>query len=271
MTAAFQIDGVQTKAKAEEIARTMRILYPDWTVEILGAGPYSVRRTPPASSSAPDAPDAPPPATPIPEPARGAVPGAAPASPSAPPDMGPTPAPPTASPSPAPASPPPRIAPPRRGVDGFLDFIADFESRGNYNARYGDAANLRNPCFTEMTVDEVLEWQRGRKFSACGKYQIIRATLSDLKARLNLTGSERFDEEMQERMGRVLLERRGLAKFLSREMPREDFALSVAREWAALPGVKPPYGSKSVYAGDGVNQAFVTVEKYLAAVDEMLA
>lgn len=162
-------------------------------------------------------------------------------------------------------------APSRQGVQGFLDFIAEFESRGNYNAFYGDAANRDSPCFTDMTINGVLAWQEGRRFSACGKFQIIRATLERLKAELALTGAERFDETMQERLGLHLLNGRGLRGFLAGEVAREDFALEVAREWAALPGVAPPHGAKSVYAGDGVNRALVTVERYLEAIDALTA
>ena len=54
-------------------------------------------------------------------------------------------------------------------------------------------------------------------------------------------------------MGRKLLKGRGLLAFQSGGKSRDDFALSVAHEWAALPGVKAPHGEKSVHAGDGVN------------------
>ncbi|MEO0362477.1 MAG: hypothetical protein AAF322_15265, partial [Pseudomonadota bacterium] len=137
--------------------------------------------------------------------------------------------------------------------------------------RYGAAANVDDPAFTSMTIDEVLAWQEGRKFSACGKYQIIRATLAGLKARLGLSGGERYDEAMQERLGRALLEGRGLRRFLDGVTPRDLFAFEVAREWAALPRVVAPNAGKSVYAGDGVNQALVTVADYTAAIDRMKA
>lgn len=228
-TSPVEIDGVPTKAKAEEIARTMRTLYPDWTVEILGqAAPYSVRRTPPGPVLTPPA------SQPV-----SAAPGVGSARVDA--------------------------------VQEFLDFIAKYESAGNYNAYYGHAANTTNPEFTSMSIDQVLNWQDGKKFSACGKYQIIRATLAGLKSQIGLTGSELYDKAMQEKLGRLLLERRGLKKFMSGATPKQEFAFAVACEWAALPGVKPPHGSKSVYAGDGVNHAHVTVAAYLAAIDALRA
>lgn len=157
----------------------------------------------------------------------------------------------------------------RSGVPGFLDFIAVHESRGNWNAYYGAVANTDDPAFTAMTVDEVLVWQDGRRFSACGKYQVIRKTLLSLKDELGLTGAELYDAAMQDRMGETLLRRRGLDAFLAGRMAPKVFALSVAREWAALPGVLAPFFARSVYAGDGVNRALVGVDEYLAAVDRL--
>ena len=156
-------------------------------------------------------------------------------------------------------------------VQGFLDFIAKYESRGNYNARFGSAANTDDPNFVTMTIDEVLDWQEGRKFTACGKYQIIRATLEGLKQSLGFSENEVFNKDTQDRMGRKLLKGRGLLAFQSGGKSRDDFALSVAHEWAALPGVKAPHGEKSVYAGDGVNQGHVTVAEYLTAIDNLTA
>ena len=155
----------------------------------------------------------------------------------------------------------------RTGVLGFLDFISVHESRGNWNAYYGAVDNADDPPFTAMTVDQVLAWQDGRRFPACGRYQIIRMTLVSLKEELALTGAEIYDPALQDRLGGALLRRRGLDEFLAGRMRREVFALSVAREWAALPGVLAPFFAKSVYAGDGVNRALVGVQEYLAAID----
>jgi muramidase (phage lysozyme) len=157
----------------------------------------------------------------------------------------------------------------RRGVQGFLDFIAVHESRGNWNAYYGAVDNADDPPFTRMTIDAVLAWQDGRRFSACGKYQVIRKTMLSLKAEMGLSGAEVYDEGLQDRMATTLLRRRGLDDFLAGRMGRKVFALSVAREWAALPGVLAPFFRRSVYAGDGVNRALVGVDDYLATIDRL--
>lgn len=229
-----EITGIPTREKAEEKARQGRVLRPDWTIEVIGASPpFTVRSTPPK-----------------------AVGGDAKIAMEL-----------TMTTKPllniASAS--------RTAVLGFLDFIAQYESNGNYNARFGAATNTNDPAFTSMSVKNVLAWQKGRKFSACGKYQIIRATLTNLLKTLKLNGSQIYDRDLQDKMGTQLLKQRGLDKFLAGKTERDDFALSVAREWAALPGVKPPFGEKSVYAGDGVNQALVNVKTYLAALDQLKA
>ena len=157
----------------------------------------------------------------------------------------------------------------RTGVGGFLDFIAVPESRGNWNAYFSAPDNRDDPSFVSMTGTEVLAWQTGRRFSACGRYQVIRKTLLSLVDEMGLNGDEYYDPAMQDRMGQTLLRRRGLDAFLAGRIDCKVFALSVAREWAALPGVLAPFFERSVYAGDGVNKALVAVADYLAAVDRL--
>ena len=159
----------------------------------------------------------------------------------------------------------------RTGVPGFLDFIAWHESRGNWNAYYGAVDNADDPPFTTMTIDQVLAWQEGRRFSACGKYQVIHKTMQSLVAELGLSGDEIYDQALQDRFGETLLRRRGLDAFLRAEMAPKVFALSVAREWAALPGVLAPFFDRSVYSGDGVNKALIDVDTYLDAIARLSA
>lgn len=170
--------------------------------------------------------------------------------------------------------------PPPSGAKALLDFIAQFESAGNYNARFRAAGN-QNPRFTEMTLRDVLGWQRdfiqkGSPSSAVGRYQIIQKTLLTLIERLALdTARVRFDEQLQDRLGTNLLEVRGLDKFLADEISPEAFANSVSREWAALPIVSDDFPDHqgrlmrkgfSYYSGVGNNKAHAGVEGYLRAV-----
>lgn len=164
-------------------------------------------------------------------------------------------------------SPPPQPSP---AVKAFLDFVAWPESRGRYGAIYGDM-ECSDPDLTGMTVSDVLAWQDGRRFSAAGRYQIIRKTLLSLVETCALSGRERYDAPLQDRLATELLRRRGLDAYLAGRMGPAPFAQSVAREWAALPGVLPPHFARSVYAGDGINRALVGVGEYLAAVRALRA
>ncbi len=154
-------------------------------------------------------------------------------------------------------------------VTGFLDFIGERESHNNYNAYYSVVTNMNNPSFISMRLKEILDWQKGRKFSACGKYQIIRATLLELVRTLSLDTNEIFDRVLQDKLGRKLLEGRGLDMFLNDELSEEDFAFNVACEWACLPKIKGSNGYKSVYDGDGSNKALVSVDVYLDAIKKL--
>lgn len=151
--------------------------------------------------------------------------------------------------------------------NAILDLIAEHESGGDYNIVYGGS----QIDLTDMTINEVLDWQKdfvngGSPSSAAGRYQIIQGTLSGLKDEMNLTGEEKFDEQMQDRMGTVLLERRGYSSFLEGRISEDQFMRNLSQEWAALP---KDHGGASYYAGDGLNKALVTPQAVLAALHQV--
>lgn len=148
----------------------------------------------------------------------------------------------------------------------ILDLIAYNESKGDYNVAFGG----KKQNFTGMTINEVLAWQEsatanGAKSSAVGRYQIMRGTLTELRDKLHLTGDEKFDAGMQDRLAVALLERRGYSKFLAGTMSEETFMRNLSQEWAALP---KDMGGKSFYAGDGLNKVQTDPETVLAALRE---
>lgn len=156
--------------------------------------------------------------------------------------------------------------------NAILDLIGEAESRGNYNAFFGNAEN-KSVDFTKMTIREVRAWQdkyvrSGSKSSAVGKYQIIRGTMDSLIEGLGLTGDELFDERMQDRLGLALLNRRGYSKWTSGQITKQQFANNLAREWASLPVIGGNKHGRSYYAGDGLNKALISPDKYLSALDK---
>lgn len=155
----------------------------------------------------------------------------------------------------------------------LLDVIAEGESKGNYNAYFGHAANT-NIRFTEMTVGQVLQWQEdhvqeGGRSSAVGKYQIIRPTLEGLVHERGIDKQEKYDEALQDKLAIALLERRGAHDFVSKKLAREEFAANLAKEWAALPKVTGPNPEQSYYAGDGLNKVQVSIAEVYKALDTL--
>lgn len=155
----------------------------------------------------------------------------------------------------------------------LLDIIARGESKGNYNAYYGNAGN-NTVEFTNMTINEVLAWQEhyvnsGSPSSAVGKYQFIRPTLTSLVNEYSLSKEARFDEELQDRLAVALLERRGLNEYIGGKISREQFAHSLSKEWAALPKTVGNNPSKSFYEGDGLNSANTSVDEVYKGIEKL--
>jgi muramidase (phage lysozyme) len=154
----------------------------------------------------------------------------------------------------------------------LLDFIAEHESRGDYNTVWGGIAARHRPKrpLTTMTIAEVLAWQDSidplYRSEAAGKYQIMEDTLRGLYVEAGLGAKALFDEDNQDRLAEALLRRRGLGLYRSGAMTAEAFANSLAKEWASLPVVTGKKKGQSYYSGDGLNKALVNVEPFLAAV-----
>jgi muramidase (phage lysozyme) len=157
-------------------------------------------------------------------------------------------------------------------VKPLLDFIAKPESGGDYNVVWGrikPADRPKRPLIS-MTIAEVLAWQESidarYQSEAAGRYQIMEDTLRPLPAAAGLKMYDLFNEANQDALATVLLRRRGLDKFIAGQISAEEFANSLAREWASLPVVTGPKAGRSFYAGDGLNKSHVSVEEFLAAV-----
>jgi muramidase (phage lysozyme) len=152
----------------------------------------------------------------------------------------------------------------------LLDTIAKGESNGNYNAYFGNPGNT-SLKFTEMSVSQVLLWQeayvrQGSASSAVGKYQIIRPTLAGLANRLEIDPEAKFDEQLQDRLGVALLEKRGAEEYMRDQLARDQFAANLAKEWAALPKIHGDNPDQSYYAGDGLNKVQISVEEIYRAL-----
>lgn len=161
--------------------------------------------------------------------------------------------------------------------DSFSHFIGKGE--GGYNSvnlgkKYGYRAAKRD--LVNMTVAQVYAMQKSREVNAVGKFQIIRDTMPEVIKGLKLTGEEKFDIEMQERMGAWLMfnKRKDLGNYLKGKHNNLKLAGDEgAREWASLPVLSKVLVTKTkdrVYRSkrggtaysDGVNKALHSPEAY---------
>jgi hypothetical protein len=153
----------------------------------------------------------------------------------------------------------------------LLQLIAKVESKGNYNAYFGNASNS-SINFTAMSIAEVMKWQsdhvrQGNLSSAVGRYQIVDTTLSGLVRQLGIDTNQIFDQTMQDQLAIALLERRGAESYINKELTRDQFAANLAKEWAALPKVIGEKPGASYYAGDGLNKSLVSVDEVMKAIE----
>ncbi|EKF16940.1 membrane protein [Nitratireductor pacificus] len=124
---------------------------------------------------------------------------------------------------------------------------------------------------TRMTLDQVDQMQTRMlkdpdnsrlNSSASGRYQIVRTTMRAIRTTLGLTGSERFDRDMQDRMACYLLGLRGIDKWLAGRLHIDTLLLNLSKEWASLP---TPAG-KGFYDGQ---RASVSVDDVKRALREV--
>ena len=148
-------------------------------------------------------------------------------------------------------------------VGRLLEYIGKKESNGNYNILVGGKTE---PNLTNMTVAEVLEYQRGMRqrgheSTAVGKYQIIRGTLESLIKEGYASPDDKFSAGIQDRLAVGLLKRRGLEKYQAGKMSKDNFADNLSKEWASL-----PYNTgQSYYAGVGSNKSSGSRNDFMTA------
>ena len=151
------------------------------------------------------------------------------------------------------------------GARKILDYVAKFESGGDYNKMYGGKSN---PELANMTIAEVLELQKKNVSalgsSAIGKYQFMKKTIEGFISEGVISPTDKFDAATQEKMGMALLERRGYSKYKTGKMSAEEFANNVAAEWAGMPMAN----NKSKYAGDGKNKSLVDRQDFMAQIGQ---
>lgn len=195
-------------------------------------------------------------------------------------DVGPLPGPGGESYSAQPASVPRKSQSTDIGV-GAQDFDAlkgvigqaESDAAGGYDAVVSNKKTPKPP--TEMTVGEVLQWQRDEladpknsdriDVTAIGKYQIINKTLKGLVNAAGVSMSDKFDAETQDKLYMELLKGAGLNDYMDGTITKADFAHNISKVWAGLPKDE---GGKSYYGKDGFNKAHVSWDAVMKAIPD---
>lgn len=167
----------------------------------------------------------------------------------------------------------------------ILAFIYKGESGGDYNMISSRKQKLLKKQVTAMSINELLAdqvtWRSrlGTLSSAAGAAQIINKTLLALKSKLGMTGKEKFDANMQDRLAYQLLRDRGYDAWTNGRIDTTEFAKRLAQEWASLPvlaGTKNAQGrnirrGQGYYDGDGLNSAsHVSADKFEQVLNDAL-
>lgn len=132
------------------------------------------------------------------------------------------------------------------GAHHVLDVIPLGEGTAGergYDTIYNDRGGARYPAGwkrpTSLTVDEAIamdgDARRLNGDYAVGKYQFKAQTLGDLKRWMGLKGGEVMAPDLQDRMARELLHRKGYDDYLAGRVAAPAFQRSLAGLWDSLP------------------------------------
>tara|TARA_R100001244_G_scaffold127150_1_gene97673 strand:- start:799 stop:2868 length:2070 start_codon:yes stop_codon:yes gene_type:complete len=151
------------------------------------------------------------------------------------------------------------VSAPEIDNQSFRETVGELESTSNFNSvQDNKRLGVSDTTVTTNTVSDNIK-KHGNK--ALGKFQIQGASAKDVMRKAGIDPDTFvFDEEGQEKIFGLLLERRGLDDFRSGKISVEEFALNVSKEWAAMP--KDASGD-SFYKGTGNNKALIGWDEYL--------
>lgn len=160
-----------------------------------------------------------------------------------------------------------------KNIDGSTlgDLISRGESRGSYDVyNYYKNGKLKanyDGNLQSMTINQIIAKQDKKEMYAVGKYQMIPIVLKEGKKILKLTGDEKFDAAMQERLFKDYLisnkpGREDLRDYISGKSNNLEAALNdLSREFSSVSKV---YGRlESNYPGD---KASISREEAAAAL-----
>lgn len=160
---------------------------------------------------------------------------------------------------------------------GATKSLSDLVGRGeggydsvNLGQRGGYASSKRD--LGSMSVAEVMAAQQRGEFNAAGKYQIIKTTLPGAVKSLGLSGNEKFDQALQDRIFNEYLiktKQAAIGDYISGKSGDLHAAVKAASsEWASL--MDPDTGATH-YPGVGNNKASVSAAEVASALQSARA
>lgn len=155
-------------------------------------------------------------------------------------------------------------------VKAVRDFIAQYESKGHYDIRNGGS---RDPAITDMTINEVLQYQRGwRRWpksasTAIGRYQYTRGTLEWMAGVMGVnTSTQKFDAAFQDALCTADMRQRcSLDGWLRGSVTDENFINKISVVWAAIPNS----ANQSTYVGIANNSKGIDYNSTLNIIGQI--
>ncbi len=153
-------------------------------------------------------------------------------------------------------------------VGKVLNFIARYESGGNYNVVHGGTT----APLTSMTITQVIDYQRqmlakGHESTAVGRYQYLRDSLLDVVKYMGIDPATKFDERTQDAIATADMRRRcGLDQWLSGTLADAAFLTKLSKVWAGLPNATTGISS---YAATGSNKAGTSADVALNTLHDI--
>lgn len=147
--------------------------------------------------------------------------------------------------------------------------VRKLEGNNNYNA-YAGSPNNASVIFEDMTIGEVLDWQRKNKEKAVGAYQFKPDTLKDaINSTEGISLDSKFDSSTQDALSNYLFDRRGRQDYINGNIDSIEYANNLAKEFASLPVVtdmvtgsgKKVKRGETYYSGTN-NKSLIDAEEY---------
>ena len=161
------------------------------------------------------------------------------------------------------------------------------KAEGDYNVanfkKAGGGLGVKRFDHNNMTVAQVMAAQSRGEMFATGRYQIIPETLKGAVKAMGLSGNEKYDQAMQDKIFTEYLlkhKRKAIWNYIHGKSDNLNAAmLAMSQEWASFAapaGAKTHRGlisdgNMSFYAGNGVDKASVSAAQSAAMLQQLRA